>query len=363
MREELIEALVANNLKKFVTILREQNDINVAELIDSSIENFSNKIAKYLIAKYNKYDGAAQLALEYNNFKLLKYLCEESNTKSPRLNVNETVIRNLDGRFRADDFELFEFLLKHKYLENRQVFTEILCLFAKHNKEKYVKKYVAYRNIDLNQVVNCALENGNIEIVDFLVNHGADQVEDSKIQDAIQKRKQKELKDEASVWMKGWVQDSRSVDHDLSSDLINELEQSLTESQYTLYRGMTWSKKEAEANLSTLDFNKMRIGNSLNIKLDKLTSWSTNIKVGQFFATKRVLGDSKGTDYGLVLKVDCAKDDALVDLRDRDTSDEFGYSYFEDSLATHNHQEIVMKQGTYNCQIVYIRILDYILEL
>ena len=144
----------------------------------------------------------------------------------------------------------------------------------------------------------CALNEGNIDIINILTKKGANIIDNEIINEKIREKQKKILKQNVNIWINKWIKNSKKVDKNPPLELIKELKNTVKDDYYTIYRGLTWSKNMMD---NTIDINTLKIGKKLSLYLNNLTSWSTNYKVAEFYSKHKVI--SQENDYGIVLKL------------------------------------------------------------
>jgi hypothetical protein len=105
-----------------------------------------------------------------------------------------------------------------------------------------------------------------------------------------------------------------------------------TQSEYTLYRGLSFSdKKTLNKFLNSLErFDAYKVGDSFNIKIyDSLSSWSTDSNTARSFARGYA---------GVVLMIKASKDDVFADLHNFNPQE----------------KEVILKPGKYKATLVFI---------
>ena len=70
MRIELEDAFDNDDIELFKKIIKPTD--NIDSLLSTSIGNYKNDFAKFIIMKFNKYKESGQQALENNNIEILK---------------------------------------------------------------------------------------------------------------------------------------------------------------------------------------------------------------------------------------------------------------------------------------------------
>ena len=85
----------------------------------------------------------------------------------------------------------------------------------------YLKK--TNDNVNLNDLNNCALNNGNEELVNILVKKGANQVDSDILKQKIKDKQKRLLKKKVNIWISKWIRNSNNVDKNLSPELIDGL--------------------------------------------------------------------------------------------------------------------------------------------
>ena len=139
-------------------------------------------------------------------------------------------------------------------------------------------------------------------------------------------------------WIHDWILSSHGKKKYL--DLPTEYENNFPKiiKSYTVYRGLIWSEKDIKEHLKqfhdNLDYEKIKVGNVLKLKLKDITSWTTDPKTAEEFAKEEIMYENR-SDYGLVLMARVKPQDVLLDLE----------------IANEPQKEIVLKPGTFKCTI------------
>lgn len=160
--------------------------------------------------------------------------------------------------------------------------------------------------------------------------------------------KKLQLQKDSFEWIGEWVRNSKS--HEQYMHLPVEYEQYFVKSkgEYIIYRGLTFSKDYLLKHFSkfhdNLDFAKKSISSTINLKLNKLTSWSTNPEVAEFF------GNGGDDTVGLVLRLTTNSRYVLVDVN-KTIGKDHGDSY---------EDEVIMKPGNYKVEVYGIYPEEYI---
>ena len=166
----------------------------------------------------------------------------------------------------------------------------------------------------------CALNEGNIDIINILTKKGANIIDNEIINEKIREKQKKILKQNVNIWINKWIKNSKKVDKNPPLELIKELKNTVKDDYYTIYRGLTWSKNMMD---NTIDINTLKIGKKLSLYLNNLTSWSTNYKVAEFYSKHKVI--SQENDYGIVLKLIIDKSHIFADIRHKDSGEFFSF--------------------------------------
>ncbi len=113
----------------------------------------------------------------------------------------------------------------------------------------------------------------------------------------------------------------------LDKEIEQELKLTVTESKYTIYRGLSWNLKHntIKVFLESIKYTLYTIGDSMLLNVPNMTSWSKKEKIANAFATR--------DDYGILLKMTTESKNVLCDI-----------SGFED--------EMIILPNTYKVEIV-----------
>ena len=336
---------------------------NIDLLLSISISDYHDEFAKFIMSNFNKYKEAGQMALEASNIPILKIYIEKMGYNN--LIINKYVLRLINSIAKDNNYTLLDYLLDNTMLLSKKHLTQIICSFIKNDIDNNKITYFIDKiknNIDLTKLKNCALNAGNVDIINFLINKGTKPIKQKLIDEKIIEKNKRNFKKKVDRWIAEWIHNSRDVDKNLSPEFISVLKDTVKDSNYTIYRGLTWGKKYID-NDNTIDINDLKINNKLNLVLNNFTSWSTNYKVAEFYSKNKVL--STANDYGLILKLNIDKSHILADLRDSDFGDFTTHFYTDEDgdkvFSVFNQSEIILEPGKYECEIILIRILDYII--
>jgi hypothetical protein len=350
---KLEQAYDEGNLKLFIKLLKK--DADVKKYLQISIENYNYDFATSIIIKFNKYKTGAQQSLESGAIDVLDYCIKKIGFEG--LKINKQVLQIIEFRINRDDYKFFEYLLYKTNLINKAILTKILCYMIKVDDETAKIIYYLEKtndNVNLNDLNNCALNNGNEELVNILVKKGANQVDIEILKEKIKEKQKRLLQNKVDSWINKWTLNSDTVDKNLSPELITGLKDTVIDNNYTIYRGLTWGKDEMNKS-DKIDINKLQINDKITIDLNTISSWSTNYEVAYIYSKYKVI--SRKNDYGLILKLNIDKSNIIADLRHKDEGDVFVYGD-EDSLIVSNQSEIILAPGKYECEVMLIRILD-----
>ena len=345
---KLGQAYDEENLKLFMKLLKKEADVK--KYLQISIENYNYDFATRIIKKFNKYKEGAQQSLESGAIDILNYCIKKIGFGG--LKINKQVLQVIELRINRDDYKLFEYLLYKTDLINKAILTKILCYMIKVDDETAKIIYYLEKtndNVNLNDLNNCALNNGNEELVNILVKKGANGVDKDILKEKIKEKQKRLIKNKVNSWINKWIRDSNTVDKNLSPELIEGLKDTIIDNNYTIYRGLTWGKDE----IGKIDINELKVGNNINMNLKTITSWSTNYKVGHIYSKYKVI--SRKNDYGIILKLNIDKSNIIADLRHMDEGDVEAYGDDEFTIVK-NQSEIILAPGKYECEIIFIRI-------
>lgn len=357
-KKVLEKAFREEDFELFKKTLKPNDNDNIKRFLEMSIENYLYDFSKFIIEKFNKYEMASQLALQSGDLKILKLCIEKIGYR--KLVVDDTVLKILKQRLNSGSYDLFEYLLDNTTVLTPADLTEILCSFVDStDKVIYFLTKINF-SVDLDKLNECALDSGNVDVMNSLVNKGAKPFDETTIQFKVDEKKKRELKKRVNRWINIWIDNSSNVDRDLSDEMIRGLRDTIKSDNYTLYRGLTWSKNKMDANLN---IDELKTKNTLALDLDSFTSWSTNKRVAEFYSKNKVL--SVGNDYGLILQLTVDKSQVLADLTHKDNGEFFFYKNppdddddEEETYTVGNQSEIILLPGKYNCKILQLRIDD-----
>jgi hypothetical protein len=353
MSEKIKEAYNDENLNLFMKLLKKDSDVK--KYLQISIENYNYDFSTNIIKKFNKYKEGAQEALESGAIDILDYCTKKIGFEG--LKINKQVLQIIESRIKQDDYKLFEYLLYKTNLINKNILTKILCYMVNYDKIDKIIYFLEKTNdnVNLNDLNNCALNNGNEELVNILIKKGANQIDFEILKEKIKEKQKRLLKNKVNSWINKWIRDSNTVDKNLSPELIEGLKDTVIDNNYTIYRGLTWGKDEM-SKFDKIDINKLQVGNKITMDLNTISSWSTNYEVAYIYSKYKVI--SRKNDYGIILKLNINKSNVIADLRHKDEGEVNVYGD-EDSVIVSNQSEIILAPGKYECEIDFIRILDY----
>jgi len=356
MSEKIKEAYNNENLNLFMKLLKKDSDVK--KYLQISIQNYNYDFATRIIKKFNKYKEGAQQSLESGAIDILDYCIKKIGLEG--LKINKQVLQVIEFRINRNDYKFFEYLLYKTNLINKNILTKILCYMIKVDDETAKIIYYLEKtndNVNLNDLNNCALNNGYEELVNLLVKKGANQVDFKILKEKIKEKQKRLLKNKVNSWINKWTLNSNTVDKNLSPELIEGLKDTVIDNNYTIYRGLTWGKDEM-SNFDKIDINKLKVNNNITMDLKTMSSWSTNYEVAYIYSKYKVI--SRKNDYGLILKLNIDKSNVIADLRHNDEGDVNVYGDGDDEpLIVQNQSEIILAPGKYECEIILIRILDY----
>lgn len=123
--------------------------------------------------------------------------------------------------------------------------------------------------------------------------------------------------------------------HYLPIDIEKDMKKTITQKNYTLFRGMSWGVKEID-NIkiwfNDVMYGKLyKVGDIMTLTIPDISSWSVSKEIGNSF--------SHSADYhmfGITLKLNVDSSNILVDM----------------SELNKIEQEVLLKPGIYKCQIV-----------
>lgn len=355
-RKILDKAFRQEDFELFKQTIKPNDYHNIKKFLQRSIENYVDEFSKFLIEKFDKYEMASQLALEAGDLQSLKLCIEKIGYE--KLFVNDDVLKMIKRKIEMEQYDFFEYLLDNTNLLSPSHLTEILCLFVDStDKIIYFLTKINFR-VNLDKLNECALNMGNIVVMNTLVSKGAKPFDEITIQSKVDEKQERELKQKVNYWINRWIDNSENVDKNLSQDMINGLKETIKQDQYTIYRGLTWGKDKM---IDNTGIDELKTKDSLKLDLGSYTSWSTNYKVAEFYSKYKVI--SEGNDYGLILKLTVDKSHVLADLTHKDR-DEFYYfkNPWDDFYTAGNQSEIILLPGKYDCKIVQVRIFDKIIK-
>lgn len=359
MSEKIEKAYYDGNLNLFMKLLKKDSDVK--KYLQISIGDHNYDFATKIIKKFNKYKEGGQEALENGAIDILDYCTKKIGGEG--LKINKEVFKIIEFRIKRDDYKFLEYLLEHTNLVNKDILTKILCYMIELDDETdkiiyYLKK--TNDNVNLNDLNNCALNNGNEELVNILVKKGANQVDSDILKQKIKDKQKRLLKKKVNIWISKWIRNSNNVDKNLSPELIDGLKDTVIDDNYTIYRGLTWGKDEM-SKFDKIDINKLQVGNNITMDLKTISSWSTNYEVAYIYSKYKIL--SSKNDYGLILKLNINKSHITADLRHKDEGELEVYDNYDDeddkTVTVINQSEIILAPGKYECEIILVRILDY----
>ena len=355
---DLKKAFKKFDYKTVVKLLKKDKDIEY--YLNIFIEDYEDKFAKDIIVKFNKYKVACQLALNYINDTIFKFCIKKVGYKD--LKLTDRFFDILKNRIRNNNYIIVNYLLDNTTLITKDILTKILCIMATFdNTTDKIINYINKTNfnINLNMLNECALNNANEELINFLIKNGADNFDQEILKNKIIEKQKKELKDKVNQWIGDWTENSSIMDKNVPIEIVNGLKETIKDDNYTIYRGLTWGKDQMN---NSININELQIDKFIDMDLKDISSWSTNYKVAQLYSKYKVI--SQNNDYGIILGLTTDKSHILADLRKE--GGEEAYFYFKpgdsDSVSVANQSEIILKPGKYTCQITLIRILDYYVE-
>ena len=158
-------------------------------------------------------------------------------------------------------------------------------------------------------------------------------------------------KSKSHQWLEEWVYHGskpKSNYHDLPVEFERHFHKGkyVKDSKLIVYRGFNFSNKGLAKGLLRLDptvnYANLKKGSVFHPTFDKLTSWSTNLRVATNFAKHNISSSGESSDYGIILETAVDPIDIVADIPITSKKWE-NHDYHED--------EIVLKPGRYRCKI------------
>jgi hypothetical protein len=167
---------------------------------------------------------------------------------------------------------------------------------------------------------------------------------------------------ETEVILKHWTKGLPTATQIMKPEVVEDLAQTVNNSQYTLYRGFKFHDKDEFLDKMKKPFEKIKKGMSFNINSSTPQSWTTNIEQGKKFSTPswNSMAHEPFTDddyddaeifegdlIGIGMLVQCTFEPSMI-LADLNNAPRWALAY------STKENEVIVKPGKYKVKILNI---------